>query len=79
MRTQISKWGNSLAVRLPRSLVSSLKLTEGTEVEFQSSRNGIVMKRAKPRYELSELVKGITRENCHGEDDWGQPVGAESW
>jgi len=70
MRTQVIKWGNSLAVRLPRSLVSSLKLTEGTEIELQICRNGIVLKGAKPRYELSELVKGITRENCHGEDEW---------
>ena len=70
MRIQVNKWGNSLVVRLPRSLVSSLKLTEGTEIELQISRSDIVMKRAKPRYELSELVKGITRENCHGEDDW---------
>jgi antitoxin MazE len=70
MRIQVSKWGNSLAVRLPQSLVSSLKLTEGTEIELQISRSGIVMTKAKPRYELSELVKGITRENCHGEYDW---------
>lgn len=79
MRTQVSKWGNSLAVRLPRSIVSSLKLIEGTEIEFHSSKTGIVIKRAKPRFDLNDMVKGITKENCHGEDDWGQPVGAESW
>ena len=79
MRTQVSKWGNSLAVRLPRSLVSSMNLTEGTEIEFHNSKNGVVIKRARFKYVLSDLIKGITRENCHGEDDWGQPVGAESW
>jgi antitoxin MazE len=31
---QVSKWGNSLAVRLPQALVEMLKLKEGDEVEI---------------------------------------------
>jgi antitoxin MazE len=31
---QVSKWGNSLAVRLPASVVSALDLKEGEEIEI---------------------------------------------
>ena len=30
---QVSKWGNSLAIRLPASVVEALKLKEGDEIE----------------------------------------------
>jgi antitoxin MazE len=31
---QVSKWGNSLAVRLPASVVEALELREGDEIEI---------------------------------------------
>lgn len=31
---QVSKWGNSLAVRLPRALIEALKLKEGDDIEI---------------------------------------------
>jgi antitoxin MazE len=32
---QVSKWGNSLAVRLPAAVVEALKLKEGDEIEIR--------------------------------------------
>jgi antitoxin MazE len=34
IRMLVSKWGNSLAVRLPKALVEELRLREGDEVEI---------------------------------------------
>lgn len=34
---QVSKWGNSLAVRLPASVVEALKLKEGEEIEIHAA------------------------------------------
>jgi antitoxin MazE len=31
---QVAKWGNSLAVRLPRAVVEALKLKAGDEIEI---------------------------------------------
>ena len=37
---QISKWGNSLAVRLPKALIERLGLKEGDEVEIRGAADG---------------------------------------
>lgn len=37
---QVSKWGNSLAVRLPAKLVEELGLKEGDEIELRRAADG---------------------------------------
>jgi antitoxin MazE len=39
---QVSKWGNSLAVRLPKALVDELGLKEGDELEVVAARKGTI-------------------------------------
>ncbi len=80
MTTTVQKWGNSLAVRLPREMAEKFKLGEGTKVEIKPEGQGIVIKPAKKnKYTLEELVAGITPENRHEETDWGKPMGREIW
>jgi antitoxin MazE len=38
----VSKWGNSLAVRLPKALVDALGLKEGDELSVVAARNGAI-------------------------------------
>lgn len=77
---QISKWGNSLAVRLPSGIVREAQLTEGDRVVLDVSEDGAITLRAgRPRYALADLVRGITPKNRHGETGWGKPVGKEVW
>lgn len=80
MKTNLSRWGNSLAVRIPRGLAEELSLTQGAEVDLQV-RDGVLVIAPvpRPRYELEDLVRGITPENRHPEVDWGAPVGDEAW
>jgi antitoxin MazE len=76
----ISKWGNSLAVRIPLALAKQAGLGEGDSVALTlDHKGGFVVRPARRKYELSELVAQITPKNRHRETDWGQPRGEESW
>lgn len=79
MPTRISKWGNSLAIRLPRSVLAELSLSEGDSMEIGIENGRVVITPVSREYGLEELVEGITAENRHTETDWGPPRGAETW
>jgi len=79
MRTRISKWGNSLAIRLPKPFMEELGLGEGAEVEISVRDGQLIMTAAGREYMLEELVRGITPQNRHQESDWGRPKGREVW
>jgi len=78
-QTTVSKWGNSLAVRIPQSIAKEARLNEGDCLALDLDRDGsIVLRATRRKYEPSELVSRITPKNRHGETDWGQPQGNES-
>jgi antitoxin MazE len=77
--SRISKWGNSLAVRIPLAIAKQASLGEGDCVTLALERGGIVLRPARRKYELSDLVAQITPKNRHPETDWGRPQGEESW
>ena len=79
MKTRISKWGNSLAFRVPRTMLAELGLAEGDNLEILVENGRLIIKPVLKEYGLEELVQGITAENQHTETDWGPPQGAESW
>ena len=77
MKGKIQKWGNSLALRIPRHVAERAGLYEGAEVEVEGQGDSVLVKRPKPT--LKELVAKITPESLHEETDWGTSVGKESW
>jgi antitoxin MazE len=78
--TQIAKWGNSLGLRLPRSVALEAQLDEGDTVTVSVKGRAIVVRPARPTYSLNSLVARITKRNRHDETDWGTtPVGHELW
>ncbi|HMU60468.1 MAG TPA: AbrB/MazE/SpoVT family DNA-binding domain-containing protein [Gemmatimonadales bacterium] len=79
MRSRISRWGNSLGVRLPKAFVEELGISAGEEVELTVRDGGIVLTKVAREYRLEELVEGITHANRHRETDWGRPKGRELW
>jgi len=78
METILKKWGNSIGVRVPSSVLKQVRLTENQRVEI-SARNGTAL--IKPlrgrRYSPAELLAGITRKNRHKSIDLGHPAGIE--
>jgi antitoxin MazE len=80
MRVTVKKWGNSAAVRIPASVVQATQLELDEVVEVREDQGRIVIERVRPRkYELSELLKGITNKNQHRAIDFGPAVGGEIW
>jgi len=78
MQTQVGRWGNSLAVRIPGVYVRELELEEGVELDVTHVDGGLMLKPRKRSYELDELLAQIKPENLHGETDWGR-AGGEAW
>ena len=78
-RSRIAKWGNSLAVRIPKQAARKLGLTEGCEVNVTVRDKTLAIRRARRISTLDELLEGVTPENSGGEIDWGPPVGREVW
>ena len=79
MNTQVGKWGNSLAVRIPGPYAKDLELEEGAALEMTRVKDGLLLKRVRSEYTLDELLKRVKPENLHGETDWGSAVGREAW
>jgi antitoxin MazE len=80
MRARVQKWGNSLALRIPRSFAEEAGLNEGGAIEM-SLEDGAIVVRAIRRgpWVLDELVAEISDENLHDEWDTGQTAGGETW
>jgi antitoxin MazE len=80
MKTIIQKWGNSLAVRIPKAMAAEASVKQGTNVDISVDVTGkMVIKTVKARYTLKELVDQITPRNGHAEEDWGAARGKELW
>ncbi|MFN2603547.1 MAG: AbrB/MazE/SpoVT family DNA-binding domain-containing protein [Gemmatimonadaceae bacterium] len=79
MVTSITRWGNSLGIRIPKAYAQQVDLTENTEVEISVENDAIVVRRPKREWTIRELVDGITPRNKHREAVWGSRAGRESW
>jgi antitoxin MazE len=79
MKIQIQKWGNSLALRIPKSFAVETRIERGSTVEVTLEKDGIVMRPAKEEITLENLLDEITEENLHSETDFGSPEGKEAW
>lgn len=76
--TTVSKWGNSLAVRIPQAIAKEASMREGDCLALAlDPQGGIVLRPTRREYELSELVSRISNKNLHREADWGDPQGKE--
>jgi antitoxin MazE len=78
MKTQMVKWGNSLAVRIPKPVVAEAKLKEGDSLEIEAAAEGYIeLRRATRIPTLPQLVSQITPENRYAEVSTGREVGKE--
>lgn len=74
---QVAKWGNSLAVRIPKAVAEQACLREGDAILIEVLEGHIEVRPAERIPTLEELVAQITQEKRHGESDWGTDVGKE--
>ncbi len=80
MRTKIQKWGNSLAVRIPRGFALDAKLKNNSEVDIQLVNNEILIKPLTSKNKILEkLLSDIKNDNIHDEVYTGSSTGNEIW
>ncbi|VAW31379.1 Programmed cell death antitoxin MazE [hydrothermal vent metagenome] len=81
MQTQVKKWGNSLALRIPKTFAEEMAIIQDTAVEISIVEGKLIvtpLSEAKT-YSLDNLLSQITAENLHREVDTGDAVGNEVW
>lgn len=79
MKTLVSKWGNSLALRIPKALAENHAIEEGSSLEIIESSEGIIIKPISEKPSLDNLLAGITKENLHTEVSTGEAQGKKFW
>jgi antitoxin MazE len=83
MKTKAQKWGNSLAVRVPRGVAQAAGLKADDALDVEVVKGKIVLTpshpKARRKYRLEELVRGISARNRYKETEFGAPVGREAW
>lgn len=81
MRVQFSKWGNSVALRVPAAALRDLGAAVGTQADLTIDDGKLVVTPVPdtPAYSFDELLAGITEDNIH-EDYFGETsFGSEAW
>lgn len=80
MNTHVQRWGNSLAIRIPKAFAVQAGLEADDEIEIVVQEGQIILTPVKTKsYSLDELLKNITPENRHDEWDMDVNVGNEAW
>lgn len=80
MPVALKMWGNSVAVRIPASLMQAARLQVGDAVELREEGGRLIIEPVRPaKFELKQLLDGITDENLHESVGFGPPVGKEVW
>jgi len=77
VHARVSRWGNSLAIRIPAAFAEETQLRDGAAVELSIEDGRLIISAARPRYSLDELLEQVTDEIIHAETDWGPAVGDE--
>ena len=76
-KTRVSKWGTSLAIRIPKSIAEQWGIHEGSAIELTTQDDRVILE--KSSYDLNDLLVQIEPANLHPEHDTGPAQGKEQW
>ena len=80
MIATVQKWGNSLGVRIPKTIAEDSAMRVGSAVEMMVQNGRVILEPKKTRkYHLGAMLKSVTSKNMHSEFDAGMPTGKEVW
>jgi antitoxin MazE len=80
MKVQIQKWGNSLALRIPKSFAIESKVKQGSTVELSLEQGKIIVAPVtESEFTLEDLLAKVNKRNLHREIETGEAVGKEVW
>lgn len=79
LQTQVQKWGNSLAVRIPKPFALEIGLEQNSAITVSVVEGKLVLEPVKPTYSLNDLLAQVTSDNIHDECETGSAIGNEAW
>ncbi len=80
MQARVQRWGNSLAIRIPKPFALEIGLEQNTLVTVSISEGKLLLEPIiEPKYTLEQMLAEVTADNLHHEVDTGQAVGNEVW
>ena len=79
MLTKIRMWGNSLGLRIPKSFAAEVGVEAGSAVDITVENGDLVVRPARRKHDLQELLAKVDSSNLHGEVSTGKPRGREVW
>lgn len=80
MKTAVQRWGNSLALRIPRTYAAETRISEGSKVELTLKSGSLVIRPiSRKRHSLADLLRRVTPTNRHESVSTGAAVGQEVW
>jgi antitoxin MazE len=80
MRVRVRKWGNSLALRIPRPFATEVGVEEGALIDVSVSEGRLIAAPVQAqRIRLKDLLARVRKANLHEAIDTGAPVGREAW
>ena len=80
MRRRVQKWGNSLALRIPKSFADEIGLAENSSIQIVIKQGTLVITPDRePEWRLQDLLEKVTEDNIHREWETGPPKGYETW
>ena len=80
MLTKVQKWGNGLALRIPKAVARDAQLENDSLVEISLVEGQIIVTPVEaPTWTLDELLADINKKNIHHAVDTGSTMGNETW
>jgi len=79
MKTKIQRWGNSLAIRIPKPFAMEIRLDDNSEVDVSIKNGQLVVNPIKKKYDLDDLLNAVNKDNVPDLIDFGSPIGKEIW
>ncbi len=80
MIIKVQKWGNSFALRIPKSFITELNLKQNSLVNLSLQDGKLIIEpTSEEKYELNDLLSQVNENNIHQEYTYGKSVGKEIW
>ncbi len=79
MKAKIQKWGNSLAIRIPKAFATEIRLENHSVVDISLKDGALLIEPSTDDIDFGALLDKVNRRNVHKLVDFGRPVGREIW
>ena len=80
MLIKVQKWGNSLALRIPKSFANEIQLKNGSSINLSIAEGKLIIEPvSEKKYELVDLLQEVKESNIHNEYSFGKREGQEIW